>query len=350
VNKVIKILKHVFIPHEHNDFKPHFFREASVAVIFGIALVLLLISAGTDIYINKTDMTAAVLPAVLVDLTNDVRQSNGEMTLSRNSTLDEAAQMKANDMANYGYFAHTSPNGVTPWYWFSQVGYNFSYAGENLAIDFTESVDVENAWLNSPTHKANILNDKFTEIGIATAEGYYNGHPTVFVVQMFGKPVFVSKITPSESDPIFDSEVKEVEEKIEIPQPFLVALNSDVKGEAITTLDQELETIENTDEFIFVKNTLVEPEEIEKINETQNQIQSQKYSTWYERFIFLTPSYIDKIYRIFIYIVIISLILMTVIEIKRQHPKNIMYGIFLIVIIFILVYINKSIFLIDFLS
>lgn len=348
MNKVIKILKHVFIPHEHNNFKPHFFREVSVAVIFGVAIILLLVSASTSVYINKKDMTAAVLPSVLVDLTNNVRQSSGEITLARNPVLDEAAQMKANDMATYEYFAHTSPNGITPWHWFSQVGYSFSYAGENLAIDFNESVDVENAWLNSPTHKANILNDKFTEIGIATAEGYYNGHPTVFVVQMFGKPVFVSKALSSNPRLISDLPVKEIEKNIDIPNTEKIALNSNVKGESVV-LNQDLETIDDTKDFISVKNNSIEEQGNEAVIQNKNQDLPPKYSTWYERFIFLTPSYVDKIYKIFIYIVLVALILMTVIEIKRQHPKNIMYGIFLIISIFLLVYINKSIFIIDFL-
>jgi hypothetical protein len=105
-----------------------------------------------------------------------------------NPQLVAAAQAKANDMAAKGYFAHVSPDGRTSWSWFKDAGYAFSYAGENLAVDFTDSGNVNQAWLNSPTHRANIMNGHFTEIGIATAVGEYEGHTTTFVVQMFGTP------------------------------------------------------------------------------------------------------------------------------------------------------------------
>jgi hypothetical protein len=131
---------------------------------------------------------AAVIVSTLVDLTNEDRSADSLGTLSINTKLQAAAQAKADDMAAKGYFAHTSPDGRTSWSWFKDAGYSFSYAGENLAVDFSDSKDVEDAWMNSPTHRANILNGKFTEIGIATAEGEYQGKKAIFVVQMFGRP------------------------------------------------------------------------------------------------------------------------------------------------------------------
>ncbi len=117
--------------------------------------------------------------------------------------------MKADDMATKGYFAHTSPEGLTPWYWFAQVGYNYTYAGENLAINFNESKDVDTAWLASPTHRANILNSHYTEIGIATAQGMYKGVQATFVVQMFGTPVvFDYKPTAKVSAPVATKKIK----------------------------------------------------------------------------------------------------------------------------------------------
>ena len=136
----------------------------------------------------RSAQLAAVVTATLVDLTNEDRATGSIGTLTVSPALTAAAQAKADDMAKNGYFAHTSPAGVTSWYWFKQAGYSFSYAGENLAVDFTDSTDVNTAWLDSPTHRANILNGHFTQIGIATAEGMYEGHRTTFVVQMFGKP------------------------------------------------------------------------------------------------------------------------------------------------------------------
>ncbi|MCL5114569.1 MAG: CAP domain-containing protein [Patescibacteria group bacterium] len=138
--------------------------------------------------ISMDKLTALILPNSLVDETNAARASDDLSSLKPSALLGAAARDKANDMAKNGYFAHTSPTGVTPWYWFQKVGYNFEYAGENLAINFIDSQDVMNAWMNSPEHRANILDSHFTQIGIATAEGTYEGRPAIFVVQLFGTP------------------------------------------------------------------------------------------------------------------------------------------------------------------
>lgn len=132
--------------------------------------------------------TTSILPAVLDDLTNKNREKQHLAVLAVNPELNKVAELKAHDMASKGYFAHTSPEGKTPWYWFNQVGYKFEYAGENLAIDFTDSQDVTVAWMNSPTHKANIIKRAYTEIGTGIATGTYEGNPTIFVAQVYAKP------------------------------------------------------------------------------------------------------------------------------------------------------------------
>lgn len=344
MNKILKALKHIFIPHQHNDYKPHFFREASVVSIAIVAVLLLSISIGTNLYIKNTNMIATVLPAVLVDLTNDARVSNNEKTLVRSSVLDNVARLKANDMARLGYFAHTSPSGVTPWYWFNEGGYSFVYAGENLAIDFTESVDVENAWLASPTHKANILNSNFSEIGVATVDATYQGRPTTYVVQMFGTPAFArnNDILNTESKKIIEINPKQITTPTTLPK--VVAITPAVKG-AEVSIDQKLETITETKEFVAVKNITSE-----EVVQTTKASETPHYSSWNERLMFMLPTYTDRIYRIFIWIVLIALISMTIIEIRYQHPKNIMYGVLLLVIIACLIYINKAMFTTSFFS
>jgi len=137
---------------------------------------------------SKISQFATVLSSTLVLGTNEFRATNNETALAESPLLMSAAQMKADDMAKKGYFSHVAPNGDLPWVWFNKVGYDYSYAGENLAVDFTESSDVTDAWINSAKHKANLLNTNFTEIGIGIATGIYEGHGTTFVVQFFGKP------------------------------------------------------------------------------------------------------------------------------------------------------------------
>ena len=95
---------------------------------------------------------------------------------------------KANDMAANGYFAHVGPGGKTPWQWISASGYQYQYAGENLAVRFIDSKDVVGAWMESPTHRANIVKPVYTQIGVGVAEGMYEGQPATYVVQYFGTP------------------------------------------------------------------------------------------------------------------------------------------------------------------
>lgn len=182
-------LKDFFIPHEGNDYKPHSLQKAAVYGMMGLVLLsFALANVQSLIWISSDWMVSTILPSVIVDLTNEERQDDSLVTLRRNSVLDAAAQLKAQHMASNQYFAHYSPDGISPWYWFGQAGYNFVHAGENLAIHFKNSDDVVEAWMDSPTHRANILDGDFTEIGVGAVEGTYQGYKTVYVVQLFGTP------------------------------------------------------------------------------------------------------------------------------------------------------------------
>lgn len=185
-----KTLKKYFVPHEENDHKPHLLRPRTVAFVLLIAIAAEgALWVGTSILAPRSELFGLIVANVLVDETNQNRTTNNDHALTVSPLLTAAAQEKANDMVANNYFAHTSPTGVTPWYWFEKVGYNFTYAGENLAVNFSDSQDVTNAWMNSPDHRANILNSDFTQIGIATAQGTFEGHPATYVVELFGTPV-----------------------------------------------------------------------------------------------------------------------------------------------------------------
>ena len=161
---------------------------SAFAVIVGV-IVLVFFAASAQRFLMSLPQTAAVITAVLVELANGDRASNLLSALTVDAKLTAAAQAKANDMAAKSYFAHVSPDGKDPWYWFKEAGYSFAHAGENLAVDFSDSEDVEKAWMNSPAHRENILDGKYTQIGIAIAEGTYQGRKTIFVVQEFGTPL-----------------------------------------------------------------------------------------------------------------------------------------------------------------
>lgn len=184
-------LKKLFVPHEGNDHRPHFLHGENVRT-FVVALLIIegLVFVGpTFTNFTNTHFLASVLPAILDDLTNQNRANDGLTALVENPLLDKAAQLKADDMAQNSYFAHVSPTGLTPWYWLKQAGYSYDYAGENLAVNFTDSKDVAVAWMNSPTHRANILKASYTEVGTGVATGTYEGKSAIFVVQDFGHPI-----------------------------------------------------------------------------------------------------------------------------------------------------------------
>jgi len=190
-------LKKYLIPHEGNDHQPHLLRPQSVIFVCMLALIVESIFLfGSSYIIPRSKLFGVILVNALINGTNQARTTDGLSSLHESPLLDAAAQEKANDMVANNYFAHTSPSGLSPWYWFENVGYNFTAAGENLAVDFTDSQDVTAAWLNSPEHRANILTAGYTDIGMATAQGEFQGHPAVYVVELFGTPSKVFSFAP----------------------------------------------------------------------------------------------------------------------------------------------------------
>lgn len=183
-----KTIKKYFIPQEDNNHEPHFLRERVLKVLVLTAVLVELVLFSHILFFSHNNYLASVLPGVLDSFTNKDRAENNLSSLVPNPILEQAAQLKANDMALKGYFAHTSPEGHEPWYWLKQAGYKYSHAGENLAVNFVDSKDVNVAWMNSPLHRANIVNRNYSEVGTAVAQGVYKGKSTVFIVQFFGTP------------------------------------------------------------------------------------------------------------------------------------------------------------------
>lgn len=138
--------------------------------------------------------------------TNTVRQQFQLPSLRVNQQLMTAAEAKANDMFAHHYFSHQSPTGQDPWSWLHQAGYTFTSAGENLAIDYVDADTVLHAWMKSPAHRANLLSEKFQDVGVAVVEGVMDGQVTMVVVELFGSQTVTSPagvITPPA--PLHDS-------------------------------------------------------------------------------------------------------------------------------------------------
>ncbi|MBP9759552.1 hypothetical protein KBD45_07710, partial [Candidatus Dojkabacteria bacterium] len=135
----------------------------------------------------------------IVRITNIKRAEAGLGGLTLNQTLSSAAYTKGRDMIDRDYWAHVSPDGTQPWKFFSEFGYKYRYAGENLARDFSNASAAVDAWMNSPTHRENMLNPKYKEIGIGVVEGDLAGSDTTIIVQFFG-----ARYTDTVREPLAD--------------------------------------------------------------------------------------------------------------------------------------------------
>jgi hypothetical protein len=124
-----------------------------------------------------------------IRLVNADREAHGLRALDTDAMLDAAAASKLSDMERVGYFAHTSPSGVSPWAWIERAGYGYRFAGENLAIRFTNARDEHAAWMDSEKHCQNILDPRFRDIGMATRNISFDGNDVMLTVSMFGTKV-----------------------------------------------------------------------------------------------------------------------------------------------------------------
>ncbi len=167
-----------------------------IVIISAVLLITPLYSLAQS---NYSTTSSQINANSLISLTNQTRSQNGLQSLAANSKLNQAAYAKANDMISNNYFAHTSPSGIMGWHFIRGQGYAYSKAGENLAKDFMTSQGVFNGWMASPTHRANILEPGFKEIGIAVKTGFINNKATTVTVQMFGIPLGNNSVPSSTS-------------------------------------------------------------------------------------------------------------------------------------------------------
>jgi hypothetical protein len=125
----------------------------------------------------------------IVKWTNYHRDQNGGLPpLTRNPLLDTIANFKAHDMASKQYFDHEAPDGTDPAELALSFGYDYSLIGENInySSSWNTESDILTQWMNSPLHRAAILNTTFLEIGVGVATGFYDGRVVWFAVQTFG--------------------------------------------------------------------------------------------------------------------------------------------------------------------
>lgn len=176
----------VVLPHSINQGRPYALRHPVLAFASGLILALTLGGSGALFLTPEIARLSTITARTLVRFTNAERAKTRLPSLTENARLQRSAQLKAEHMLRLDYFEHTGPDGLSPWVWFDRTGYDYLYAGENLAIDFTEAEDVVTAWMRSPGHRRNLLADRYKEIGVAVVTGEFQGRTATVVVQHFG--------------------------------------------------------------------------------------------------------------------------------------------------------------------
>lgn len=335
--KYLEQLIHTVVPHPKHRNIPHLLTVKFFGLVSILVVMLFFVNQNNFSIIRGLDLTGAVYPAVLADLTNTDRALAGVSSLTWNPTLENAARQKAEDMIANGYFAHTSPAGVSPWFWFDQAKYTFIYAGENLAIDFTESEKVEQAWLNSPTHRANVLNSQFTEIGIAAVDGNFSGRNTTFVVEFFGKPM-KTKVASASTTTTKPKTAVVANTKTTEPEVAGASTETIIKPKTNIPVKILTETSKENEKFISAQNLEATDSSLDSIGTEAN----TKLSTWYMRLAVSPTNAIKAVYQMILALVAIAMMLMLTKEYERHHTKHLIMGLLLIALTGALFYMIKQ--------
>lgn len=152
--------------------------------------------APNPLNVGGPENEAVLIKAKIIAQTNIQRYNNGLMPpLIENEKLYLAAKAKADDMFEKQYFEHVSPSGVGPGSLVKSYDYQYVVSGENLILgNFKDEAEVVQRWMDSPGHRANILNSRFSEIGVAIVKGIYKDQIAWIGVQEFGLPISACQI------------------------------------------------------------------------------------------------------------------------------------------------------------
>lgn len=334
-----KKIKKFFFPCLENNYSPHilsgnFLFYWSLLISF-LKMTLFLLY----LYLPYNSLFAEITKSILLELTNKTRMEAGLMPLKENVILSEAASQKSQDMLTQNYFSHKSPDGFYVWDILKKLGYAYKSAGENLAIGYLDSEEVHQAWLASPSHRANILNPQFQEIGLAVAKGKFEGNNVYVVVQIFGTP---KAITTKEIQPL-KTEISTKATTTLLPiisspisTPLLPEVISEQKDE-----EEKLTPETEKTEVIAEENTPVTT--LFAGSETQKKAEQKNLS--FKVLKFLTTNYNNFIQK-FIYgsivLVVLILLLTIFIKIDIQYPSLIFKALAVIILLIFFLWLDKE--------
>ena len=176
--------------HKHTkDYLKHYYPFLPVLASIGLLLAVVLNplqKPSAEVLATTTNIGRSSL----ISSTNVERQKAGVTTLVPDEQLNAAAQSKADDMVVRNYWSHQTPEGKEPWIFIANSGYDYIKAGENLAYGFDDSTDAIKGWMTSDTHRKNMLDPDYEEVGfgIATSKNFNQSGPATVIVAMYAKP------------------------------------------------------------------------------------------------------------------------------------------------------------------
>lgn len=191
----------------------------------------------------------------VISATNAERVKYGFSPLKENEELDASAQAKAMDMLKNQYFAHKSPSGLGVSDLAKAAGYDYIVIGENLALgNFENDNSLVKAWMDSPGHRANILNKDYRDIGVGVIYGSYEGKNVWLAVQHFGKPLSLCDI-PSQT---FKTEIEIKQAQLQDLRNSLDALSIEIKNSGPKWGNDYRQKVEDYNSLVSRYNAMVE--------------------------------------------------------------------------------------------
>ena len=178
---------------------------------------------------------------------NKERSAHSLAALRNNNLLKRAAEMKLQDMIVKNYFAHTSPEGLDAWHWFQQVGYNYKFAGENLASNFHSAWQVHQAWMKSPKHRNNMLFPQYQEVAVAVGQDK-NGE--LIVVELFGTRMPTNVLSNMETKIKAENNILSLQSALTKGKTSLVLSDKDYSGKEIDNFTDDKINKENNNDRI----------------------------------------------------------------------------------------------------
>ena len=362
--KFWRSLRDLVFPHAGNNHTPRVLNPKPAAAVLALLVLLMAASVVSTVAVIRSGIIATIYPSVLVDLANENREEHGVSPLRQNTRLARAAKLKAEHMDKYGYFAHHAPDGTAPWHWMQEAGYRFVYAGENLAVDFSNSRPVSRAWMNSPAHRENILGGQFREIGIAVHKGTLNGEETTFVVQMFGAPAATGTLavadTDAGQDQVSDTDTVTAPEQEEprseetqsqsavqgarspesTPEPTAVAEDASDEDQATSTpqASSSLQIVQEDDSFIVARNTEATPAS----DSTPGTNTGRASVSLLERFLLNPANTLNYVFTLIAVALTATIGASIAIEVRKKHPHHIAHGVLLLIITVSFLSVNHS--------